>query len=134
MRLRDGACVRARVRAFARGRLPAMPRAYVAVFRAFSRACMAVLRAFSHACLGVSYVLACVLTCLRASLNVFIRVSVHAQVIACSRGRIRAYVPCRLFFTRALSTFGPFRTGDVRRQLKHDIVCGVDLTDWLNGV
>ena len=71
MRLRDGACVRARVRAFARGRLPAMPRAYVAVFRAFSRACMAVLRAFSHACLGV-----------------FIRVSVRAHVLACELERL----------------------------------------------
>ena len=59
-------------------------------------------------------VLACVLTCLRASLNVFICVSVRAHVIACvdvSRASIDVFMrTCRPFFTRALSTFGQFRT------------------------
>ena len=63
-------CVRSHVRAWT-SCLRVRVRACVAVFRAFSRACVAILRAFSRACL-----------------DVFIRVSVRAHLLACVLERL----------------------------------------------
>ena len=109
-------CVRCHVRAFARGYLPMMPHASVAVLRSFSRACVlrshvdvflrcrvrawpSCIRSHVHACcvrMWTSfYDAACVrgclvfvLTCMRAA---FVRACVRGR-LACVHGRLHAYV------------------------------------------
>ena len=141
-------CVRCHVRAFARGCLPTMPHASVAVLRSFSRACVlrshvdvflrcrvrawpSCVRSHVHACcvrMWTSfYDAACVrgclvfvLTCMRAA---FVRACVRGR-LACVHGRLHAYVSSIQSDVSSITINSTFIRSDIPTQILTNKVLG----------